>query len=132
MHLSGSFKCPQNSDNNLIRYALFTIAKILQDLSSLKHLTLIICLEFTGKDITQVDWSPLSNFLSDRRSSFQHTDLHVRVYAVKAGGEVPSDQVISMLSRCENLTSLVESGHVSIKKEKFVDVHLKWFFGVYY
>jgi len=49
----------------------------------MKHLTLIICLQFTGKDITQVDWSPLSNFLSDRRSSFQHTDPYVR--AVKAG-----------------------------------------------
>ena len=43
---TSSFKCPPNSDNDLI--ALFTIAKVLQSLSSLKHLTLMICLQFTG------------------------------------------------------------------------------------
>jgi len=74
----------------------------------------------------QVDWSPLANLLSDRHYSFWHTDLYIR--AAKAGGEVSSDEVISMLSRYENLMSLVEAGYVSIKKEKYLDVHIDWYF----
>ena len=92
-----------------------TITQILRNLSSLKHLTLFICLQFKGRDITQVDWSLLTDFLSGRRSSFQHTDLYIR--AVKASGEVASDEVISMLSRYEILMSLVEAGYVSIREE---------------
>jgi len=52
-----------NSDENRVRYPLITITQILQNLSSIKHLTLTICLRFQGKDITRVDWSPLANFL---------------------------------------------------------------------
>jgi len=47
---------------------------------------------------------------------------------VKTGGEVFSDEVISMLSRYENLMSLVEAGYVSIKEEKYSDVHVNRFF----
>jgi len=100
--------------------------QILRNLGPLKHLTLIICIQFRGEDITHVDWCPLADFLSDRRSSFQHTDLYIR--AVKTGGEVFSDEVISMLSRYENLMSLVEAGYVSIKEEKYSDVHVNRFF----
>ena len=116
-----------NSDETRVRCAVITITQILQNLSSIKHLTLVICLRFDGEDITQVDWSPLADFLFDRRSSFQHTDLYIR--AVKAGGEVTSDEVVSMLSRYENLMSLVEAGYVSIK-EKYLDVRFNRFFKV--
>ena len=121
---TNSFKCPQNSDDNLVRYALSTIAQILHSLSSFKHLTLIICLWFRGKNITQVDWSPLANFLSDRPSSFQHTDLYIR--ASKAGGEVSSDEIISMLSRYGKLMSLVEAGYISINEK--MDINNDTFF----
>ena len=113
-----SFRCPPGSDNNLIYLTPFTIAqKLLQNLSSLKHLTLIICLQFRGEDTTQVDWSPLADFVLDRLPSLQHTDLYIR--AMKAGGAVTvsSDEANSMLSRCKNLTGLVEAGYVSIKEE---------------
>jgi len=119
----------ENSDDYTVRRALLTITQILQSLSSLKHLTLVLCLRFRGRDVTQVDWSPLANFLSDRHSSFQHTDLYILVE--KVGSEVSSDEVISMLSRYENLTSLVEAGYVSIKKEKYLDVHVNRFFQFY-
>jgi len=33
-----------------------------------------------------------------------------------------------MLSRYENLMNLVEAGHVSIKEEKYSDVHVNRFF----
>ena len=39
-----AFEYPQNTDNDLVRYALITITQILQNLSSLKRLTLIISL----------------------------------------------------------------------------------------
>jgi len=99
--------------------------QILRNLSPLKHVTLILCIRFRDEDITHVDWSPLADFLSDRRSSFQHTDLYIR--ATKAGGEVSSDEVISMLSRYENLMNLVEAGYVSIKEETYLDVHVNRF-----
>jgi len=95
------------------------ITQILRNLSPRNHLTLIICIQFRDEGITHVDWSPLADFLSDRRSSFHHTDLYIR--AMKAGGEVSSDEVISMLSRYEKLMSLVEAGYVSIKEEKYFD-----------
>ena len=105
----------------LARRAVITTTQILQKFSSIKHLTLTICLQFKSEDITQ-DWSPLVDSLSDRRSSFQHTDLYIR--AVKVGGEDSSDEIISMLSRYENLMNLVEAGCVSIKVEKRRDVHI--------
>ena len=120
---TASFKDP---DDYMVSRALVLTTQILRNLSPLKHLTLIICIQFRGEDITHVDWSPLADFLSDRRSSFQHTDLYIR--AAKAGGEVSSDEVISMLSRYENLMSLVEAGYVSIKEEKYLDVHVNWYF----
>jgi len=116
----------KDSDHHLVRRALITITQILQNLATIKHLTLIICLRFGNKDITQVDWSPLADFLSDRRSTFQHTDLYIR--AVTARGEISSDKVISMLSRYENFTSLVEAGYVSIKEEKYLDVDVDRYF----
>ena len=116
----------KDSDDHLVRRALITITQILQNLATIKHLTLIICLRFGNKDITQVDWSPLADFLSDRRSTFQHTDLYIR--AVTARGEISSDKVISMLSHYENLTSLVEAGYVSIKEEKYLDVDVDRYF----
>ena len=100
--------------------------QILRNLSPLKHLTLIICIQFRDEDITHLDWSPLTDFLSDLRSPIQHTDLYIR--ATKAGGEVSSDEVISMLSRYENFMNLVEAGYVSIKEEKYSDVHVNRFF----
>ena len=111
--------------NYLVHHALIMITQILQNLSSIKYLTLIICLRFGG-DTTQIDWSPLADFLSDRRSSFQHTDLYVR--AAKGGGEISSGEVISMLSRCGNLMSLVKAGYVSVKEEKCLDVHVDRYF----
>ena len=120
---------PADSAKNLIHYALITISQILRSFSSLKHLTLIVCLKFRSRDITQVDWSPLANFLSDRHPSFQHTDLYIR--SVKAGGDVSSGEVISMLSPYENLMSLVEAGCISIKEEKYLDEHVNTFFNEY-
>jgi len=111
----------QYSDHNL-----YAINQVLQNFTSLKHLTLIICLQFSGGDVTHVDWSPVADFLSSRRPPIEHTDLYVR--AEKAGGEVSSDEVISMLSSYENLMSLVEAGYVSIKEEKYLDVHVNEFF----
>src|SRR6266571_5112513 len=125
---TSSFKRPQNCDNNLVHHAVFAITRTLRGFSSLKHLTLIVCLRFRDKDITQVDWSPLANFLSDRHSSFQHTDLYIR--AVKAGSEVSSDEIISMLSHCENLMSLVEAGYISIKEEKYLELEVDRLFEV--
>ena len=116
------------ADENL-SYAPSITTQILQKFSAIKHLTLIICLQFRGEDITHVNWSPLADFLSDRGSSFQHTDLYIR--AVKAGGEVSSDEVTSMLSRYENLMNLVEAGYVSIEKEKYLDVHVDRYFEYY-
>ena len=43
---------------------------------------------------------------------------------MKAGGEVSSDEVISMLSHYENLMNLVEAGRISINKDKNFDVHV--------
>ena len=117
------------SDSYLVNHVLSEITQILRNFSSLKHLTLIICLRFRGSDITQVDWSPLADFLSDRYSSFQHTDLYIR--AVKAGSEVSSDEVISMLSHYEDLMSLVEAGYLSIMEEKYLDVHVNRYFKYY-
>jgi len=119
----------KDSDDHLVRRALIKITQILKNLASIKHLTLILCLRFGNEDITQVDWSPLADFLSDRRSTFQHTDLYIR--AVTAGGEVSSDKVVSMLSRYENLTSLVEAGYVSIKEEQYRDVDVDRYFKYY-
>jgi len=119
----------KDSDDHLVRRALIKITQILKNLASIKHLTLILCLRFGNEDITQIDWSPLADFLSDRRSTFQHTDLYIR--AVTAGGEVSSDKVVSMLSRYENLTSLVEAGCVSIKEEKYLDVDVDRYFKYY-
>jgi len=113
-------------DHYVVYRALIMTTQILQNLSPLKHLTLIICIRFIDEDITHVDWSPLPDFLSDRRSPIQHTDLYIR--ATKAGGEVSSDEIISMLSRYEKLMSLVESGYVSIMEEKYSDVHVNRFF----
>jgi len=113
-------------DHYVVYRALIMTTQILRNLSLLKHLTLIICIQFRDEDITHVDWSPLADFLFDRRSSFQHTDLYIR--AVKVGGEVSSDEIISMLSRYEKLMSLVEAGYVSIKEEKYSDVHVNRFF----
>jgi len=113
-------------DHYVVYRALIMTTQILQNLSPLKHLTLIICIRFRDEDITHVDWSPLPDFLSDRRSPIQHTDLYIR--ATKAGGEVSSDEIISMLSRYEKLMSLVESGYVSIMEEKYSDVHVNRFF----
>ena len=104
-----------------------TTIHFLQKLSSIKHLTLIILLQFRGEDITEIDWSPLANLLFDRRSSFQHTDLHISVW--KAEGETSFDEIISMLSRYESLMNLVEAGHVSIK-EKYPDMRVDSFFEV--
>ena len=118
---TSSVKCPQNSDKNLLHSALSTVAQILRTPFSLKHLTLIICLRFRGKDITQVDWSPLASFLSDRLSSLQHTDLYIRALKAEGHLEVSSDEVISMLSRCENFMSLVEAGYVSVKEKMELD-----------
>ena len=118
----------KDSDDHLVRRALIKITQILKNLASIKHFTLIICLRFGG-DITQIDWSPLVDFLSDRRSTFQHTDLYIR--AVTAGGEVSSDKVVSMLSRYENLTSLVEAGYVSIKEQQYRDVDVDRYFKYY-
>ena len=112
-------------DHYVVYRALIATTQILQNLSPLKHLTLIICIRFRGEDITRVDWSPLADFLSDRRSSFQHTDLYIR--AVRVGGGV-SSEIISMLSRYEKLMSLVEAGYVSIKDEEYSDVHVNRFF----
>ena len=117
---SSSFTFPRSSDNKLVRYASVPIAQILQTLPSLKHLTLIVCLEFRGYHITGVDWSPLADFLSERLSSFQHADLDIR--AMTAGGEVSFDEVNSLLSRCETLMNLVEAGYVSIKQDEYLDV----------
>ena len=113
-------------DKNFIRYALGAISQILQQFSLLRHLTLVVCLQSRGGDLTQIDWSPLADFLSDRRSSFQHTDLYIRVE--KAGSEVSSDEVISTLSRYKNLMNLVEASYVSIKEEKYLDMHVDRFF----
>ena len=110
----------KDSDHNL-----YAINQILHKFSSLKHLTLIVCLQFSGGDITHVDWSPLTDLLSSRRPPIQHTDLYIR--AEKAGGEA-SDEVISMLSSYKNLMSFVEAGCVSIKEEKYSDVHVNGFF----
>jgi len=81
---TSSFTFSQNSDNKLVRYASVPIAQILQTFPSLKHLTLIVCLQFKGNNITEVDWSPLADFLSERLSS-QHADLDIR--AVTAGNQ---------------------------------------------
>ena len=113
-------------DHYVVYRALIMTTQILRNLSLLKHLTLIICIRFRDEGITQVNWSPLADFLSDRRSPIQHTDLYIR--ATKAGGEVSSDEIISMLSRYEKLMSLVESGYVSIMEEKYSDVHVNRFF----
>ena len=110
----------QDTDNNLVRCALITIAQILQNFSSLKHLTLIICLQFIDEDFTQVDWSPLANFFSDRHSSFRHTDLYIR--DVNGKRKISSDEVISMLSRYESLMNLMEAGYISIQEE--LDMHV--------
>ena len=107
------------------RHNLYAINHILPNFSSLKYLTLIICLKFSGGNITHVDWSPLADLLSSRRPPIEHTDLYIR--AKKAGGEA-SDEVISMLSSYKNLMSLVEAGYVSIKEEKYLDVHVNRFF----
>jgi len=107
------------------RHNLYAINHILPQFFSLKHLTLIICLQFSGRDITHVDWSPLADLLSSRRPPIEHTDLYIR--AEKAGGEA-SDEIISMLSSYKNLMSLVEAGYVSIKEEKYLDVHVNRFF----
>ena len=120
---TASFK---DCDDYVLCRALIATTQILRNLSPLKHLTLIICIQFRDEDITHVDWSPLPDFLSDRRSPIQHTDLYIR--AVKTGGEVFSDEVVSMLSRYEKLMSLVESGYVSIMEEKYSDVHVNRFF----
>jgi len=104
----------KTSDNYTVRRAIMTSTQILQNASSLQHLTLIICHQFRWEGIIHVDWSLLADFLSSRRSSFRHTDLYIR--AVKAGGEVPVDEVMPLLSCYDNLMSLVEAGHVSIKE----------------
>jgi len=100
----------QDSDHNL-----YAINHILPKVPSLKHLTL----QFSGGDITHVDWSPLADFLSSRRPPIEHTDLYIRT---ETAGEGSSDEVISMLSSYKNLMSLVEAGCVSIKEEKYVHV----------
>ena len=110
----------ENYDNYTVRRALLTITQILRNLSSLKHLTLLLCLRYTSRGIPEVDWSPLVDFLSDRCSSFEHTDLYIRT--VKGDGEVSYNEVIPMLSSYENLMSLVEAGYVSVKKEMDPDV----------
>ena len=110
----------QDSNNNLVRCALITIAQILRNFSSLKHLTLILCLQSIGEEVTQIDWSPLANLLSDRHPSLQHTDLYIHV--VKGERKISSDEVISMLSHYENLTSLMEAGYISIQEE--LDMHV--------
>jgi len=51
---------------------------------------------------------------------------------VTTGGEVSSDEVNSMLSRCENLMSLVEAGHISVKGEKYLDMDVNRYFGGYF
>jgi len=107
------------------RHNLYAINQILPQFFSLKHLTLIICLQFSGRDITHVDWSPLADLLSSRRPPIEHTDLYIR--AEKAGGEA-SDEVISMLFSYKSLMSVVEAGYVSIKEEKYLDVHVNRFF----
>ena len=104
----------KSSDNYTVRRAIIVITQILQKVSSLRHLTLIICHRFSCEGITHVDWSLLGEFLSNQRSSFQHTDVCIR--AMEAGGEVPFDEVMPLLSRYKNLRSLVEAGYVSIKK----------------
>ena len=126
---TSSFRYIRNCDDRLIHCALAAITPILQAFSSLKHLTLIVCLEFRDKDITQVDWSPLADFLSDRHTSFQHTDLHIR--AVKAGDEVSPDEVTSMLSRYESLMGLVQAGFISIIGQKYRDEHVNRLFSEY-
>ena len=108
------------------RHNLYAINHILPKFPSLKHLTLIVCLQFSGGDITHVDWSPLTDLLSSRRPPIEHTDLYIRTE--KAGEEGSSDEVISMLSSYKNLMSLVEAGCVSIKEEKYLDVHVNGFF----
>jgi len=127
---TSSSTCPVRSDEYLVHYALTTIAIILRNLSSLKHLTLIVCLQFRGNNIAEVDWSPLADFLSERLSSFQHTDLFI--HAVTTGGEVSSDEVNSMLSRCENLMSLVEAGHISVKEGKYLDMDVNRYCSEYF
>ena len=37
-----------------------------------------------------------------------------------------------MLSRCENLMSLVEAGHISVKGEKYLDMDVNRYFGGYF
>ena len=108
------------------RHNLYAINHILPNFSSLKYLTLIICLKFSGGNITHVDWSPLADLLSSRRPPIEHTDLYIR--AKKAGGEASSAEVISMLSSYKNLMGLVEAGYISIKEEKYSDVHVNKFF----
>ena len=102
------------SDNYTVSRAVFAFIQILQNVSSLQHLTLILRHRVMCEGITHVDWSLLADFLYNRCSSFKHTDLYIR--AVKAGGEVPIDEVIPLLSRYHNLMSLVEKGCVSIKE----------------
>ena len=126
---TSSFTFPQNSDNKLARYASVPIAQILQTFPSLKHLTLTVCLQFRGNNITEVDWSPFADFLSERLSSFQHANLDIR--AVTAGGEVSFDEVNSLLSRCETLMNLVEAGYVSIKQGEYLDVDSNRIFSEY-
>ena len=103
--------------------ALITFSRILKNLSSLQHFTLIIYHLFRGED-TEVDWSPLAKFLSDQCSSFQHIDLYVR--PLEADLEVSSDEVISMLSPYETLMNLVKAGCVSIKEEMDSDEDIRF------
>jgi len=64
LHICTFTRLAAGSDKDLARRAITTTTQILQNLSSIKHLTLTICLRFKGEDITQ-DWSPLVDFLSD-------------------------------------------------------------------
>jgi len=104
----------KSSDNYPVRRAIIVITQILQKVSSVPHLTLIICHRFRWEGITHVDWSLLGDFLFNRLPSFQHTDVYIR--AMKAEGEVPFDEVMPLLSRYKNLMSVVEAGYVTIKE----------------
>ncbi len=106
------------SDDNPVRYALFTIIHISQSFlgqaSHTHHLPPVQRREYHNKS---------SNFLSDRLSSFQQTDLYI--CAVKAGGEVSSDEITSMLARYGKFMSLVEAGYISYK-EKWTLIIRSW------